>query len=115
LAQVLPLLFASRDSLLIGVFAVSNCHHIDQSRIVKDLVHDPVFSNADSPEVPRSQQFTTARRAWIPGQRLNPRENPRYEARIQALELFPGGPGKTDNVFTHSVLACGYAAVAAAH
>ena len=55
------------------------------------------------------------RRAWIPGQRLDPTENPRYEARIQALELFPGGPGKTDNVFTHSVLACGYAAVAAAH
>lgn len=62
-----------------------NCYDIDQARIVKDLVDDPVFSD------------------------------PGYEERTEALQLFTSGAGKTDNVFTHSVSTCQFAAAAAGH
>ena len=92
-----------------------NCYHIDQPCIVKDLVYDPVFSNADSPEIPRPTQLATARRPRVPGQGLDRWEDPGYEARIEGLELFASGAGKTDNVFTHSVSICRFAAAAAGH
>ena len=79
-----------------------NCYDINRPRIVKDRVYDPVFSHADSPEIPCPPQLAAARRPRIPGEGLDPREDPGYEVRIEALELFASGAGKTDNVFTHS-------------
>ena len=92
-----------------------NCYHINQPRIVKDLVYDPVFSHADSPEIPCPPQLATARRPWVPGQGLDPWEDPGYEVRIEALHLFASGAGKTDNVFTHSASIFRFAAAAAEH
>ena len=92
-----------------------NCYHINQPCIVKDLVYDPVFSNSDSPEIPRPPQLATARWTWVPGQGLDPWKDPGYEVRIEALQLFASGAGKTHNVFTHSVSICRFAAAAAGH
>ena len=92
-----------------------NCYHINQPRIVKDLVYDPVLSNADSPEIPRPPQLATAPRPWVPGQGLDSREDPGYEVRIEALHLFASGVGKTDNVFTHSASVFRFAPTAAEH
>jgi hypothetical protein len=92
-----------------------NCYHINQARIVKDLVYDPVFSNADSPEVSCPPQLSTAARPRVPGQGLDPQEDPGYEVRIEALHLFACGAGKTDNVFTHSASVFRFAANAAEH
>jgi hypothetical protein len=92
-----------------------NCYDIDQPRVVKDLVDDPVFSNADSPQIPRPSQLAAACRPRITGEGLDPWEDPGYEVRIEALELFASGAGKTNNVFTHSVSVFRFAAAAAGH
>jgi hypothetical protein len=51
----------------------------------------------------------------VPGQGLDPQEDPGYEVRIEALHLFASGAGKTDNVFTHSASVFRFAANAAEH
>jgi hypothetical protein len=94
---------------------MANGYHINQPRIVEDLVHDPVFSNADSPEVPSPTQFATARWTRVSGQRFDLREDPGYEVRVEALQLLTSGANKPDNVFTHSVSVFRFAAAAAEH
>ena len=92
---------------------MSDCDHINEPRIVKDLVYDSVFSDADSPEIPRPAQLPTAGRPWISRQGLDMWEDSGYEVRLEALQLFASGAGKTDNVFTHSVSTSHFAAAAA--
>ena len=92
-----------------------NGYDINQPRIVEDLVYDPVFSNPDSPEIPCPSQLATACRPWVPGQGVDPWEDPGHEGSIEALQLFASGAGKTDNVLTHSVSICQFAAAAAEH
>jgi hypothetical protein len=92
---------------------MSDCDHINEPRIVKDLVYDPICTHSDSPEIPRPAQLPTAGRPWISGQGLDTWEDSGYEMRLEALQLFASGAGKTDNVFTQSVSTSHFAAGAA--
>jgi hypothetical protein len=81
---------------------MANGYHIDEPSAVEDLVHNPVFSNSNPPEVPLTSQLATARWPWVPGQGLDARKDLGYDVRLEAFNLFASGAGKTDAVFTHS-------------
>jgi hypothetical protein len=85
------------------------------SRALSSLIHDPVFSNSNPPEIPHTSQLATARWPWGSGQSLDARKDPGYDVRIEAFNLFASGAGKTDTVVTHYDLAFRFAVASAEH
>ena len=92
-----------------------NGYHINELSAVEDLIHDPVFSNSNPPEIPRTSQLATARWPWVAAQGLDARKDPGYDVGIEAFDLFARGAGKTDTVFTHSASAFRFAVASAEH
>jgi hypothetical protein len=92
---------------------VANRYHINEPGAVEDLIHNPVFSNSNPPEIPRTSQLATARWPWVPGQGLDARKDPGYDVGIEAFDLFASGAGKTDAIFTHSASAFRFAVASA--
>lgn len=59
--------------------------------VVINDVHDAKIADADAPEVLVTVQFPAIGRAWIRGQIIELRNQPRDEAVAQVLDLLPGG------------------------
>jgi hypothetical protein len=92
-----------------------NGYHINEASGIEDLIHDPVFSNSNPPEIPCTSQLATPRWPWGPGQGLDARKDSAYDVRIEEFNLFASGAGKTDTVFTHSGSAFRFAVASVEH
>ena len=87
--------------LSIDFATMSYRRDVDTAFAIGYSAHDAPFADTNSPEIRRTFQFHRTGWTRVPGQRLNPLENPQRNRCIEGAQFLARGPSKDNRVISH--------------